>query len=361
MRHGTQVSLEDGLPVEIRDRSGCVHASLTWEAGRLLAAMFPARPATQASSEVVAITGECVPHAVLGAAHRVLRSVSPDAPSTHVASCAAVDWARPGRIPAIDRPAELPAGVGTAIMNVLALLAARAGVTALRYVGPYPTMALWSTLGECFRARGGAEEFLDGAEVRALRAETAEVAVDFAPAPFERVVVAPNVWTQLRDGVERASIGDRSYARGAAVRRLVDGDGVAAQIWLAGEPWHEVARFDADGSLRAGPFPRPAVAAGGAFPPALVDALAELCAEGEPALLAPAMREALAATPIAWGDAGDSDAVREPGRGIVVHAILWERLAPRGMAALVPVLVEALTPLARRLGQALVAQRVEAP
>jgi hypothetical protein len=246
-------------------------------------------------------------------------------------------------------------------MNTLALLAARAGVTALRYVGPYPTMALWSTLGECFRADGDAARFLAGAEARALRAETAEVEVDFAPAPFERVVVAPDIWIQLRDGVERASIGERSYARGAVVRRLVDGDGVAAQIWLAGEPWHEVARFDADGALRAGPFPPPAVAAGGAFPPPLVEALAELCAEGEPALLAPAMREALATTPIVWGDAGDSDAVHEPGRGIVVHAVLWGRLAPRGMAALVPVLVEALTPLARRLGQALLARRVETP
>jgi hypothetical protein len=365
--HGTVFALEDGRPVEIRDRHDHIHATIDWERGELSAAVFPVRPARTGDHDAVIITGERVPHAVLGAAHRVLRSTVIDAPSSHIASCAAVRWARPDRVPAIDRPGALPAGAGTSILNLLAHLCRLTGVPALRYRGPYPTAALWSTLTECFRPVGDAEaaraRFLDDAEGVALRAESVELAVDFAPAPFERVAVAPAVWAQLRDGVERVSIADRSFAVDAPVRRLVRaGDGAAAQIWLGGEPWHEVARIAADGELVDGPHGRPAVdsaVVGQVFPPALVAALAELCAEGEAALLAPAMRSALAATPMIWGDAGDEPALADPRGVIVVHAILWERLAGRGLGALALGLAEAITPLARRLGQALLASRVD--
>jgi hypothetical protein len=365
--HGTVVALEGGRPVEIRDRHDHIHATVDWDGDTLGAAVFPVHPARPGDHDAIIVTGERTAHPVLGAAHRLLRSTVIDAPSVLVASCAAVRWARPDRVPAIDRPGALPAGTGTAILNLLAHLCRLTGVPTLRYRGPYPTAALWSTLGECFRPVGDRDaaraRFLADAEELALRAESVEIAVDFAPAPFERVAVAPAVWVQLRDGIERVSIADRSFTTDGPARRLVrDPDGTAAQLWLAGAPWHEVARFADDGALVAGPHPRPAVdspVVGQVFPPALVAALAELCAEGEAALLAPAMRQALAATPMIWGDAGDEPAVADPRGVIVVHALLWERLAGRGLGALAVGLAEAITPLARRLGQALMASRVD--
>jgi hypothetical protein len=368
--HGTVVALERGLPVEIRDRNDHVHATLDWDGDRLSAAVFPVRPAVADGHDAIIITGELVPHPVLGASHRVLRSTVIDEPSAHVASCAAVRWAVPDRLPAVDRPAALPASSGTAILNLIALLARGADVATLRYRGPYPTAALWSTLLECFRpvadAAAARDRFLRDAEAIALAGEPVEIPIDFAPAPFERLVVAPAVWAQLRGGVERVSIHDRSYAWDAAIRRLVTVDTddrvVAAQLWIAGAPWHEVARFSGDGTLLDGPHPRPPLDShviGQVFPPALVAALAELCADGEPVLLAPSMRQALAATPMIWGDAGDEPAVADPRGVIVVHALLWERLASRGLGALAIGLAEALTPLARRLGQALLASRID--
>ena len=44
------------------------------------------------------------------------------------------------------------------------------------------------------------------------------------------------------------------------------------------------------------------------------------------------------------------------GRTLVVHAVVWDRLAPHGMATLAAALADALTPIARRLGQAQLAR-----
>jgi hypothetical protein len=217
LTHGTVIALDGGRPTEIRDRHDHVHATLDWDSDRLSAAVFPVRPAVRDGHDAIIITGELVPHPVLGAA-RLLRSTVMDEPSAHVASCAAVRWSAPDRLPAIDRPAALPTGSGTAIVNVIAMLARGAGIATLRYRGPYPTAALWSTLLEGFRPVAdpvaARQRFLRDAEDIALGSESVEIPVELAPAPFERVAVAPAVWAQLRGGVERVSIVDRTYRWG---------------------------------------------------------------------------------------------------------------------------------------------------
>lgn len=293
-------------------------------------------------------------HPVLGPAQPILVG------DRELARVAAVDWRHPSRIPAIDAPGRLPPGLGTALLNVLAL-GARAAARTLRYVGPYPTAALWASLRECFRPvllpgedEASAEaRFVDGALERALSGDSREVAVDLAPAPFERVVVAPRVVVHLRDGLERAYVGGQAWGRGGARRLVVDGDAVRAVLWLGDRPWAEVAAFGLDGALRDGPRPLPPVRSavmGQAFPPPLAAALGELLADGEPPLLAAAMMEALRETPVVWGDPG-ADAARALGGALVVHAGIWDHLGAAGPGALLGALAAALGPPLKQLAQ----------
>lgn len=304
----------------------------------------------------VTVGGPVEEHPVLGAVQviRALpRGARDDEPGTVVARVTTTNWSRPGQIPAIDAPARVPAGAGSVLLNVLAIGAQVAGQT-LRYAGPYPTAALWSSLRDSFRTEATEEMFTDGALERALRGDISEVPVDFTPAPFERVLVAPRAVVHLRDGVERLYLGGLAWAPGAPARRLVrDGDQLRATLWIGGSEWAEVATLDAGGQLLAGPRALPAVRSavlGKGFPPALLEALIELMAEDEPPMLATAMREVVRDTPVVWGDPG-ADAARPIAGVLVVHAGIWERLGGGSAASLAAHLAAALTPPVKQLAQ----------
>src|SRR2546428_13295907 len=64
---------------------------------------------------------------------------------------AAVDWAAIDAIPPLAEPARLPPGGGTAILNLLAGLAADQRRGPLPYRGPYPTEQLFLALLQSFR------------------------------------------------------------------------------------------------------------------------------------------------------------------------------------------------------------------
>ncbi len=336
MPHGSVVELEDdGAPVRWLAPDGAVIAEIA-EGVRLDLAGLHDHPVT--------VGPDREPHVVLGEVQPVRAGEA----GTIVARATVTDWRRPAHIPAIDAPAKLPAGAGSTLLNVLAL----SGRT-LRYRGPYATHALWTSLGECFRPLGDESTFLEGALDRAMAGETAEVAVDFAPAPFERVRVAPRAVVHLRDGVERLYLGGLAWTRGGARRLVVDGDHVRAVLWLGGGPHAEVATLARNGQLVSGPRPLPPVTSaviGKSFPPPLIAALRELLCEGEPPLLAAAMREVLAEVPIVWGDPG-ADAARAIAGAIVVHAGLWERLGGAPIA-LATALAETLTAPVKQLAQA---------
>ncbi|MEZ4366029.1 MAG: hypothetical protein R2939_07050 [Kofleriaceae bacterium] len=295
------------------------------------------------------VDGAVHAHPLLGPAHRLTTSTGA------VTWMGAVTWARPDRIPAVEHPALVPALAGTALLNLIARQARRAGVATLRYAGPYPTAALWSALAQCFTTTATEDDFTRDAERRAARVDASPVAVDFTPAPFERRWLHPRVAVQHRAALERVIVDDVAYVAGGGPHRLrVDGEVVRAELWIGDAPWAEVAVVTPDGGLLSGPTPTPAPSAdvvGRALPPALTSALAELVVELVAAPLAAVVRAELARTPVVWGDAGARLAV-DAGDRVLLHAALWERLAPHGLARVALALAEALAPVIARRAQA---------
>jgi hypothetical protein len=326
--HGTRYDLVSRRLARVTDRTGACHAQLTWNeaADRLVRLVV----------EGAVVDGAVRHHLLLGAVHSVGDT-----------AMTALDWARPAEIPAIAAPGRLPLGAGAAILNSIALLARDAGVTALRYAGPYPTAALWRSLARSFRCGADEAAFTAGALDRAVRAARDPIPIDFAPAPHERIAI-PGGFVELRDRPERAVIAGIGYEPGGSPARLVEAGPVGhhAEVWFGDACYARVATLGADGSLVDGPHPIPACASpviGRTFPDTLRDALAELVADAVPAPLAADARALCAAAGIAWADLGARPAAERPG-GFAVHAALWDRIAPLGLARLALALAEALAP-----------------
>jgi hypothetical protein len=319
----------NGRLVRVIDRTGTVHAELIWSTSTDQLVRLDVANA--------AVDGAVKPHPLFGLAHTV-----GDTAMTVLA------WARPTEIPAIAEPGRLPLGAGGAILNTIAVLAQRAGVPHLRYAGPYPTAALWRTLARSFRCAASEVEFTADALERSLRVARDPIAIDFAPAPHERIAIAGG-FVELRDRIERAMIEGVGYEPGGSPARLVDdarGD-VHCEVWLGDACYARVATLSRDGSLVAGPHPVPPCTSpviGAAFPPALRAAIAELVADAVPAPLAAAVRALCAEQPLRWADLG-ARAARELPDGFAVHAALWDRIAPLGLDRLALALVEALAPV----------------
>jgi len=128
-----------------------------------------------------------------------------------------VEWEAIEAIPPLAEPGRLPAGAGSALLNLLACLLQDQGRTVVRYRGPYPTEQLFLALLEAFRYDPGVadplERFLAGAEETALGGEAREAPLDWAPAPHERLFQGPGIYVQLRDGVEKVFLDGRAYYR----------------------------------------------------------------------------------------------------------------------------------------------------
>jgi hypothetical protein len=251
----------------------------------------------------------------------------------------ALDWNHPTEIPTIAEPGVLPPGTGGAIMN---LIAERA-TSALRYAGPYPTPALYRTLLRSFRASADEATFTRDVLARTATVARDPIAVDFTPAPHRRVVHARGV-SEVRDGLERTTIDGVAYEIDGSPARLVNN---SAEVWFGDTLWSRVATLSADGALVDGPHPIAAPttnALGGTFPAPLRTALADLVAELVPVPLADAAREYLSTTNIVWADLG-ARAARRSGDHLEVHAAIWERIAPHGLARVALAIAEALAPV----------------
>jgi hypothetical protein len=334
--HGTSYDYRDGRLARVTDRTGTCHAQLTWNTAtdRLVRLVV----------DGVTVDGAITRHPLLGDAHTIGDT-----------AMTALDWVRPTEIPAIAEPARLPPGAGGAVLNLIALLAQRAGIAALRYSGPYPTAALWRSLARSFRATGDEAAFTADALGRALRVARDPIAIDFAPAPHERLAV-PGGFVELRDGIERAVIAGISFEPGDSPARFTADR--HCEIWFGDAPYARLATLAADGALLEGPHAIPRCTSpviGRAFPDALRIALAELVAEAVPAPLADDARLLCAAGPLIWDDLGaraarelpetcDAGDDRHQG-GFAVHAALWDRIAPLGLGRLALALAEALAPV----------------
>jgi hypothetical protein len=287
------------------------------------------------------VRGDLTRHALLGEAHviehagRVLTAMSP------------LDWDRPREIPTIAEPGRLPPGSGALLLNAIAEHAVAAGVPALRYAGPYPTPALYRALLRSFRTRASEAEFTVDVVGRALRVARDELPFDFVPAPHRRVTVRDG-FVELRDGLERAVLGGIAFEREGTPGRLVEqSDGWAAELWFGDAPWARIATLATTGELLDGPVPPPAMTGeilGREFPLPLRAALAELVAEVVPTPLAADARTAVTERRLAWADLGGRLA-RRTDHGFEVHAALWERIAPLGLARLALAITEALGPV----------------
>ncbi len=322
----TSYQQHDGRLTRIVDRTGHVHATLTWADGRL----------ARLVAGGVTIDGAIIADPLLGEAQRI-------GPTT----MSRLDWHHPTEIPAIAAPGALPPGAGSAVMNVIAILARRAGVSAMRYAGPYPTHALWTTLARSFRTTASEDDFTRDALVRMARVARDPIPVDFVPAPHDRVAT-PHGHVELRDGLERARIDGLSYDWDAPHHRLVRGDDdtIEAELAFGGKRWSLVARFHDDGRMRGGVEPIRESASpmvGRRFPLELVETLADVVAEHVPAPLGPAARAYVTNTRMIWAELG-RDALRVRPTVIAIHAGLWERVAPLGLAALARELVTLLVP-----------------
>jgi len=349
-----QLVRDGGRLVAVTDRDGCVHAELVWhgDTAQVTVALV------KGGAMLVVDTAEH--DALFGRAHPIV-VVTGDVRERRT-TCSPIDWRAPRRIPAIAAPAMLPPGAGSAVLNLIAIAAADAAVTALRYAGPYPTDALWYALGHSFRTSGEREAFVAGAADRALRLSHDEIPIDFAPAPFERAWIDGGE-VHLRDGVvQRVRINGVLYAPRGTPGRLVaiDGGKLAAEVWFGDRPWSRVAVLDADGRIIDGPYPVTACTSaviGTKFPRALRVALADVVADLVAPPLADSARGVLADEDITWADCGAA-AARAMSTGLEVHAALWERLAPLGMARLAAALAEALAPVVAARAQARLAAAV---
>ena len=354
--HGTVITSAGGRVRRAVDRHGHEVWSARWN-GEELHTVKLMRP-DRSSVELVA---ETTPHPLFHRAHalRVGDEV--------VARCGQTDWLAPKHVPPVDVPGAMPSGAGSALLNWLATMAARASTGPLRYRGPYPTAGLFDALSHSFRVDDpptALQRFTQDVESRSIRGSMVEVDVPFHAAPFEWHWPTKGVCVQLRDGLERAYVGGRSYAlHQLGTRRLRrDGERLVAYIDLGGIAWHDVLTFEADGTPIGEPSPLPAAPPrllGQALPEEIVALLAAVLEQRAPRMLAATVKHVLAGHVMKWGDTGD-ELARSTDTGIELHSAFGERLPDMDPQAMLAAFVLALEPVVTRIAQAtLAAQHAE--
>lgn len=250
----------------------------------------------------------------------------------------ALDWGAVDRIPPLAEPARLPPGAGTAILNLVARLAAEQGARALRYDGPYPTEQLFLALLESFRWSGRE----GGDPLTAFMAGE----LTWLPAPHTRSFEADGVYVQRRERIEKIVAGGRAFYRpdwqgvGRRAPRVVrDAAGtVRASLQALGVVLEDHVVLDPEGTVLARPEPPADPPGRRPLAPALERGLVATVIAGSAPPLAPFIRRAAAEAAFEWGPvAGDLVDVTPGGL----------RLSPRLCRALRAVLARAGSRLER--------------
>ncbi len=338
----------DGLPSRVTTADGTA---------LLLTEPHPSRPRWRLrlpDHRTVLVERDAADHPVLGRCDRFL---SEDGDELALAS--ATDWRAPTRIPAVDRPSALPRGAGTAIVNLLASQALRNGGRPLRYHGPYPSPALWSTLMASFEVREDSAQarstFIAQAPQRALHGIHGEIPIDFHPTPHTWHWPRPRVCVQRRDTIERVYVDGRAFDhQGRGLWRLdEDRSMLVARVVLGTEAWAEVLRLDSDGTPQSEPSPLPPAPAdltGIALPSEVVAVLGDVLVGQAPHLLQEPLRQLLSATTLQWDDTCE-ELTRHRGDVLELHAGLVAAL-PTEPTALLGVLVQLVEGPLRRAAAA---------
>jgi hypothetical protein len=213
----------------------------------------------------------------------------------------ALDWTRIDRIPTLGEPARLPPGGGTAVLNLIAELAAAQRSAPLAYRGPYPTEQLFLALLESFR--------YEPASTTDPLAAFMQASLAWTPAPAERVFPADELYVQARGRIEKVVWRGGAYYRpdwqGVArhsPRRIVDApDGVLCVLWALGQRLEDHLLLRPDGDLVTILAGEPAAAESRPLAPAvwqgIVAAVAAQCAPP----LAPFVEQVAASFSLEWG------------------------------------------------------------
>lgn len=239
-----------------------------------------------------------------------LEGAAPWDPVERLTLAQALDYAHLDRIPPAAEPRQLGAGTGAAVLNLLAGLMEDQGQARVRYHGPYPSEQLFTTLLESFRYDPEMGDplgtFLEGGPL------------DWAPAPHERHEIAPGVWMQARERIERVTVGGTSFSRvqwQGIVRRESrvlrdDGNRIVCSLWALGRPLEDCLVLDASGRVLDVPARAPDTRGPAPLPPLWRSALASLVARESAPVLAGAIDRALGGLTLQWGPvAGDLVAV----------------------------------------------------
>jgi hypothetical protein len=259
-RHGSVVChavAPDGARRRILefDRRGTLLAVLRWRARALDAAWVRG-----GVDWWLAIEPGAGGDAPWGASDRLGRCAEPGGATTALTVFEALDWTAPALIPTLGDPARVPAGAGTAVLNLIAALAADHGVQWLRYTGPYPGEQLFLSLLESFRfvagpGSGGGAASAPGDPLAAF----ASGALAWEPAPHERLLTPEGALVHLRGRVEKVLWRGRVYHRPDwagvvrhAPRRVRDDDGrVVCSLWALGVPVEDHLALSSAGDVQA--------------------------------------------------------------------------------------------------------------
>jgi hypothetical protein len=240
---------------------------------------------------------------------------------TAVTLFATVDYGCLTCIPPLAEPARLPPGGGTAILNLIAGLAADQECPQLTYRGPYPTEQLFLALLESFRYRTDAPDPLDAFMAGGL---------PWRPAPHERLFAGDGVFVQLRDGVEKVVWHGRTYYRShwqgvrrRAPRRVRDaGDSVLCSLWVLDTALEDHLRLDREGELLeivAVPVPPPGVES---VPPAVTTGIVAVVASESAPALEPFIKDEGQTLRLEWGPVERELLTVEAGRVRISNRVL---------------------------------------
>lgn len=356
--HGSVVAYAPGRRrlVEI-DRHGTLLAALRWSAAGLDAAWLRLPDSTW-----LRIDARATCEAPWGLADRVWRGDTLEAADTALTVFESPDYLRLERIPTLAEPARLPPGAGAVVLNLIAALAADQGRATLAYRGPYPGEQLFLTLLESFRYDTSAADPL---------AVFTSGALEWRPAPHERMFASDGVYVQLRARIEKVVWRRRAYYRPdwqglvrVAPRRVRDAaEGVRCSLWALGVALEDHLALGADGEVRGTFDSYPCEAPVRPLPPAATEAISLCAVATSAAPLGPLIEAAARDLTLEWG-AVPGDLLEVGERRARVSSLLRDRLrellraaSARGERAAVG--LAALTELSHLLGDTLRARAQE--
>jgi hypothetical protein len=345
----------DGRRVGERDRYGAPAATLTWaDDGRL------AEAAVRLPDGAWLTIQPRATHDPRWGVSDLLRQGG-----VSLTHCAAIAWEHIDAIPTLAEPARLPPGGGTAVLNLVAALAADQRRAPLAYRGPYPTEQLFLALLESFRWRRGGGRSDDAERPVDVLAAFMAGELRWAPAPHARAFAPEGVYVQSRERIDKLAWRGRTYYRPdwAGVRRHTThrvhdvGGLVHGSLWALDTALEDHLVLAPDGRLLAVALPAPAAEPGGALPAAVAAGVLAVVVASSAPPLADALRAVAAGLTLEWAPLSGEIAVLAGSRA-AISTRFRRALAERRAAAVdrvehVRLGFAALTELGLALGDAL--------